>query len=70
MRLLMVAVSCFSLTGCKNMFHELRPHRLWRWNYSDAPSQNALFSVPDRLDADFVNSIDQTKAAERPVNHE
>jgi len=30
-----------------HVFHELKPHRLWRWNRGPAPSYDAYFSVPD-----------------------
>lgn len=68
--MLLVVVGCCSISGCKSLIHELRPHRLWRWNYADAPSQNALFSVPDRLDAKFVDSIENTKVDKHSMNHD
>ncbi len=39
------------LTGCSSITHELQPHRLWRWNYQEAPSRtdDALFSIDDPL---------------------
>jgi len=39
------------LTGCSSVTHELQPHRLWRWNYQEAPSRtdDALFSIDDPL---------------------
>ena len=38
-----------SATGCSSITHELQPHRLWRWNYQEAPSRtdDALFSIDD-----------------------
>ena len=38
-----------SATGCSSLTHELQPHRLWRWNYQEAPSRtdDALFSIDD-----------------------
>lgn len=38
-----------SVTGCSSITHELQPHRLWRWNYQEAPSrsEDALFSIDD-----------------------
>jgi len=39
------------LIGCSALTHELQPHRLWRWNYQEAPSRtdDALFSIDDPL---------------------
>jgi|GEM_PF-1566774 len=36
-------------TGCSSITHELQPHRLWRWNYQEAPNRtdDALFSIDD-----------------------
>ncbi len=38
-----------SAAGCSSITHELQPHRLWRWNYQEAPSRtdDALFSIDD-----------------------
>lgn len=38
-----------SATGCSSITHELQPHRLWRWNYQEAPNRtdDALFSIDD-----------------------
>ena len=38
-----------SATGCSSLTHELQPHRLWRWNYQEAPSRtdDALFFIDD-----------------------
>ena len=37
------------LAGCSSLSHELQAHRLWRWNYQEAPnrSDDALFSIDD-----------------------
>jgi hypothetical protein len=37
-------------TGCSSITHELQPHRLWRWNYQEAPNRtdDALFSTCSR----------------------
>jgi hypothetical protein len=50
--LLITGLAISFLPGC-GLLHELQPHRLWRWNYQDAPDRTsgALFSVPDRLEA-------------------
>ena len=39
------------LAGCSTIAHELQPHRLWRWNYQEAPGRtdDALFSIDDPL---------------------
>ena len=34
--------------GC-SLMHDLRPHRLWRWNRGPAPSGNPFFSVSDPI---------------------
>ena len=69
-----IAVSgCFlmlSLTsglGCAQMpelsatkfLHELKPHRLWRWNRGPAPSSDAYFSVPD----DITQELDVSRSS-------
>jgi hypothetical protein len=38
-----------SAAGCSSITHELQPHRLWRWNYQEAPNrtEDALFSIDD-----------------------
>jgi hypothetical protein len=36
----------WSAAGCQ-MFHELQPHRLRRWNQGPGMSSEAYFSVPD-----------------------
>ena len=35
-------------SGC-TLMHDLRPHRLWRWNRGPAPSTNPFFSVSDPI---------------------
>ncbi len=43
------ALLFLSATGCSSITHELQPHRLWRWNYQEAPNRtdDALFSIDD-----------------------
>ena len=38
-------------TGCQSVLHEMKPHRLWRWNYYEPTSRDALgtFSIDDPL---------------------
>jgi len=49
------------LTGCSTLSHELQPHRLWRWNYQEAPSRtdDALFSIDDPL----IPPVTQTESS-------
>jgi hypothetical protein len=46
-----IGLILLSLAGCSTITHELQPHRLWRWNYQEAPSRtdDALFSIDDPL---------------------
>ncbi len=54
--LVFAGMVCCLLSGC-GLLHELQPHRLHRWNYNDRPrSQDAFYSVPDRLPATLSNS--------------
>lgn len=38
-------------TGCQSVLHEMKPHRLWRWNYYEPTSREAFgtFSIDDPL---------------------
>lgn len=60
-----------SATGCSSITHELQPHRLWRWNYQEAPSRtdDALFSIDDpRIPAMSDDDVAPVASAESPVN--
>lgn len=48
---LLLIMSLPLFAGCETVMHNMQPHRLWRWNYYDAPgrSTDGLYSVPDRL---------------------
>lgn len=67
-----------STTGCSSITHELQPHRLWRWNYQDAPNRtdDALFSIDDPRIPVMTNEVPATERAEAPaadgdsLNHE
>ena len=50
------------VSGCGTFLHNLQPHRLWRWNYTDAPGRSAdgLYSVPDDLSTQFKPSAKST----------
>ncbi|MBL8820491.1 MAG: hypothetical protein JNL58_30995 [Planctomyces sp.] len=39
------------LSGCSSIMHELQPHRLWRWNYQEAPGRTdgVYMSIDDPL---------------------
>lgn len=57
-----------SLTGCSSITHELQPHRLWRWNYQEAPSRtdDALFSIDDPK----IPPMSDTETPETQTSHE
>ena len=67
-----------SAAGCSSITHELQPHRLWRWNYQEAPSRtdDALFSIDDpRIPAmtgekDPVVDAERTTASTDSTKHE
>lgn len=67
-----------SATGCSSITHELQPHRLWRWNYQEAPNRtdDALFSIDDPKIPTMTsdNSVTGTSggaaAKARPSNHD
>lgn len=40
----MAALFALNATGC--LFHELKPHRMWRWNRTEPMSREPVFSVP------------------------
>ena len=44
----LVAGLWLTSSGCA-MMHEMRPHRMWRWNRGPAPSANPFFSVNDPI---------------------
>lgn len=52
-RIAVICLAMSTLTGCQSLLHELQPHRLWRWNYQDAPgrTEGAYFSISDPLDS-------------------
>jgi hypothetical protein len=54
------------LAGCSSLSHELQAHRLWRWNYQEAPSRtdDALFSIDDPL-IPPVSETDEAKIIDR-----
>lgn len=72
------AVLLVSAAGCSSITHELQPHRLWRWNYQEAPSRtdDALFSIDDpRIPAmtgekDPVVDAERTAAGDDSTKHE
>jgi hypothetical protein len=51
-----------SATGCSSITHELQPHRLWRWNYQEAPNRtsDALFSIDDPRIPVMTNEAPET----------
>ncbi len=57
-----------SFAGCSSVTHELQPHRLWRWNYQEAPSRtdDALFSIDDPL----IPLETQSQTSVSPAQHE
>lgn len=44
-------ISILLCTGCQSVLHEMKPHRLWRWNYYEPTSREAFgtFSIDDPL---------------------
>jgi hypothetical protein len=46
--LLLVMLFASMLCGCANFMHELKPHRLHRWNRGPGPSVSPDFSQMDR----------------------
>lgn len=44
-------ISVLLCTGCQSVLHEMKPHRLWRWNYYEPTSREAFgtFSIDDPL---------------------
>lgn len=64
--------------GCSSITHELQPHRLWRWNYQEAPSRtdDALFSIDDPKIPSMPNNDRKAQRATESVkrtdstNHE
>lgn len=67
-----------SATGCSSLTHELQPHRLWRWNYQEAPSRtdDALFSIDDPRIPAMTNDESAAESSTEPAatapikNHE
>jgi hypothetical protein len=54
-----------SATGCSSITHELQPHRLWRWNYQEAPNRtsDALFSIDDPRIPVMTNEAPATESS-------
>ncbi len=52
------------MAGCSTITHELQPHRLWRWNYQEAPGRtdDALFSIDDPLIPPMTSESDEPTA--------
>ena len=67
-----------SATGCSSITHELQPHRLWRWNYQEAPNRtdDALFSIDDPKIPAMSNEESTSESSAEPAitadskNHE
>ncbi len=59
-RLAVICLAMSTLTGCQSLLHELQPHRLWRWNYQDAPGRTdgAYFPISDPRDAELASKND------------
>lgn len=53
---ILLLIPCFA--GCESVLHELKPHRLSRLNYTDAPgrSDGSFLSVDDPLDVPLAVS--------------
>ena len=72
------ALLFLSATGCSSITHELQPHRLWRWNYQEAPNRtdDALFSIDDPKIPAMTNEDPAPASSVRPAtesdpsNHE
>ena len=46
----LLALTVGTNLGCAKFFHEMKPHRLRRWNYNDSSGRgDALFSINDPL---------------------
>lgn len=56
----LMLVSLFS--GCSSIMHELQPHRLWRWNYQEAPGRTdgVYMSIDDPLPPQRLEREDPT----------
>lgn len=67
-----------SAAGCSSITHELQPHRLWRWNYQEAPSRtdDALFSIDDpkipvmSTEARATDSMSELETGADSTHHE
>lgn len=65
----MVAFFAMNATGC--LFHDLKPHRLWRWNRTDAMMRDPTFSIPTpEIPADWQpatgTAVDEAPSADQP----
>jgi hypothetical protein len=71
MRNVLTLVLILTLSGCSSITHELQPHRLWRWNYHEAPGRtdDALFSIDDRL-TPIDNSVKPSASVPIDQDHE
>lgn len=63
-------ISVLLCTGCQSVLHEMKPHRLWRWNYYEPTSREAFgtFSIDDPL-LQSVSTVqrDQTSTEQAKV---
>ena len=68
MKKLSLVLLLVSAAGCSSITHELQPHRLWRWNYQEAPGRtdDALFSIDDPRIPEMTGEKDSVVGAERP----
>lgn len=62
---LMATAMCLVFSGCA-MLHDLRPHRMWRWNRGPAPSTNPFFSVSDPI-PQLGRAADSSELAVEPT---
>ena len=60
-----------SVMGCSSITHELQPHRLWRWNYQEAPrrTDDALFSIDDPKIPAMLNDAPGLENSDGPPDH-
>lgn len=54
---LATAIAVSGLVGCQSpILHELKPHRMWRWNRGSPAPRDAYFSVSDPIPANWTVS--------------